>query len=139
MKFFRENLAQLALLTTTFSILGSLFFSEVLKLPPCVFCWYQRICLYPLVLILAIGIWKKDKNFVNYALPLSAIGFIIAIYHNFLYYGLLPKSAVPCTLGISCTTRQIEWFGFVTIPLMSLAAFAIITVLILLYRKLNKS
>lgn len=135
MRFFRENLAQLALLQTTVAAAGSLYFSEVLKFPPCILCWYQRIFMYPLVVILAVGIWKKDKNLPLFVLPLSIAGAIIAIYHNLLYYKIIPQSQAPCTLGISCTTKQIEWFGFVTIPLLSLAAFAAVTILMLLFRK----
>lgn len=134
MKFVKENLTQLTLLTAIFATLGSLFFSEVLKLQPCVLCWYQRICMYPLVIILAVGIYKKDKNIPFFVLPLSIIGTIIAIYHNLLYYKIIPESLIPCTLGISCTTRQIELIGFVTIPLISLIAFGAIDILMLLYK-----
>lgn len=139
MKFIRENLAQLALLQAVVAISGSLFFSEIMKLPPCLLCWYQRICMYPLVVILAIGIWKKDKNLPFFVLPLSIIGTLIAVYHNLLYYKIIPESLAPCTLGISCTTRQIELFGFITIPLLSLLAFLVIDVLLLYSHKLQKS
>lgn len=135
MNFVKNNLAQLALLQASIATVGSLIFSEVLKFPPCVLCWYQRIFMYPLVAILAIGIWKKDKNLPFYVLPLSVIGTIIAVYHNLLYYNILPESAAPCILGVSCTTKQIELLGFITIPLMSLASFLVITVLMLLLRK----
>lgn len=134
MKFLKENLTQLALLTATFATLGSLFFSEILKLPPCVLCWYQRICMYPLVLILAVCIWKKDKNLPLLVLPLSIIGTVVAIYHNLLYYKIIPESLTPCTLGISCTSRLIEWFGFITIPFLSLMAFVVIDILMLFYK-----
>lgn len=137
MEFIKKNLAQFALLQASIAILGSLYFSEVLKFPPCVLCWYQRIFMYPLVVILAVGIWKKDKNLPFFVLPLSIGGVIVAAYHNLLYYGIIPQSIAPCTLGISCTTKQIEWFGFVTIPLLSLLAFISITFLMLLYKKLN--
>lgn len=139
MKFIRENLLQLSLLIATFSMLGSLYFSEIMHLPPCVLCWYQRICMYPLVIILGIGIWKKDKNIPYMVLPLSIIGLIIAAYHNLLYYNIIPESLAPCTAGISCTTKLIELFGIVTIPLMSLIAFIIITLLNLAYIKFNKN
>ncbi len=115
--------------------LGSLFFSEVLKYPPCVLCWYQRICMYPLVLILLTGILKKDKNLPDYVLPLSIIGLLISIYHNLLYYKLIPENMAPCVAGISCTTKFIEWFGFVTIPFLSLVAFLVITVCMVIYKK----
>jgi disulfide bond formation protein DsbB len=93
--------------------------------------------MYPLVIILAVGIWKKDKNIPYMALPLSIIGTIIALYHNLLYYKIIPESLAPCTQGISCTTKLIEVFGFVTIPFMSLVAFLIIDILIISYHRLQ--
>jgi len=107
---------------------GSLFFGEVMGLPPCTLCWYQRICMYPLALVLPVGIVLRDPRVVGYALPLAAIGLGIAVYHNLLYYHVIPESLAPCEQGVSCTTRQIEWLGFVTIPLLALGAFAAITV-----------
>lgn len=113
---------------------GSLFFSEVMNLPPCVLCWYQRIAMYPLVIIIAAGIVMNDARMKYYALPISVGGLAIAVYHNLLYYGLIPESITPCTQGISCTSVQIEWFGFVTIPFLSLTAFVLITLLLLFYK-----
>ncbi len=137
MEFIKKNLAEFALLQAGVATLGSLYFSEVLKFPPCVLCWYQRIFMYPLVAILAVGIWKKDNNLAYFVLPLSILGIIIAIYHNLLYYGIIPESQAPCILGVSCTTKFIEWAGFITIPFLSLSAFTAITLLMLLYKKLN--
>jgi disulfide bond formation protein DsbB len=118
---------------------GSLFFSEVMELPPCVLCWYQRIAMYPLVVVLGAGIIMRDYARVKfYALPLAAAGLAIAIYHNLLYYGIIPESITPCTQGISCTSRQIEWLGFITIPLLSLTAFTIITGFLLFYKAKRK-
>ena len=130
-----NNLVYISLVLSVFSTAGSLIFSEILKFPPCVLCWYQRICMYPLVVILAIGIWKKDKNLPYFVLPLSVIGLLISAYHNLLYYKIIPESTAPCVLGISCTTKFIEWFGFITIPLLSFASFALITLSMLLYLK----
>lgn len=116
---------------------GSLFFSEVMKFPPCVLCWYQRICMYPLVAILAVGILRKDKYIHLYVLPLSIVGLIIAGYHNLLYYKIISESSAPCIQGASCTTKFFAWFGFITIPLLSLIAFTIITTCMLIYRKVK--
>lgn len=115
--------------------LGSLIFSEMLKFPPCVLCWYQRICMYPLVIIFGVAILKKDKNFTYYAWPLIIIGWLISVYHNLLYYNILPEAAAPCIQGVSCTTKFIQWFGFVTIPFLSFSAFTILGVLMLIYRR----
>lgn len=115
-----------AWLVSVIATLGSLFFSEIMKFPPCVLCWYQRIAMYPLVVILLAGLFPLEKNIMRLTLPLTFIGWGIAFYHNLLYYKWIPKSASPCVQGISCTSVHIEWFGFVTIPLLSLIAFSII-------------
>jgi len=106
--------------------LGSLFFSEVMRLPPCVLCWYQRIFMYPLVVVTTVGLLWRDPGAPRYAWPLAAGGLAVAVYHNLLYYHLIPESITPCTTGVSCTSRQIEWLGFITIPLLSLTAFTLI-------------
>lgn len=132
MLLIKENLLKAALLISLLGTVGSLYFSEVMKLPACSLCWYQRVFMYPLVIILSIGLYKKDKRVVDYALPLSLIGLLISIYHNLLYYNILPESVQPCINGISCTARQLEWFGFISIPLMSLTAFIALNVLFIL-------
>ena len=115
--------------------LGSLFFSEVMRLPPCVLCWYQRIAMYPIAVLLAVAlICGETRVFAKYIFTLSVMGLLVAIYHNLLYYGIIPESITPCKEGISCTSRQIEWLGFITIPLMSLAAFGLIVVTLSLER-----
>lgn len=115
------------------SVAGSLFFSEVMDLAPCVLCWYQRIAMYPLVLIIGIGIVLNDRRWKVYALPLAIAGLTLAAYHNLVYYGVIPESLTPCTQGVSCSERQIEWFGFITIPLMGLASFLTLSAMILVY------
>lgn len=115
-------------------MVGSLFFSEVMGFPPCVLCWYQRIAAYPLVVIIPVGILLRDVRLKYYALPLSVIGFVIAVYHNLLYYKLIPEEITPCTEGVPCTLPQIEWLGFITIPFMSLVSFAVMSLLLLFYK-----
>ena len=112
------------------SVLGALFFSEVMELPPCLLCWYQRICMFPLVLILPAGLFPFDAKIVRYALPLSLVGGAIAFFHLLLVAGIVPESVTPCTQGVPCSETQIAWFGFVTIPLLSVVAFAAISVLL---------
>ena len=113
---------------------GSLFFSEVMELPPCILCWYQRIAMYPLVLIIGVGIVTRDGRWKYYALPLALVGLAISVYHNLLYYHVIPESLTPCKEGISCTTVQIEWLGFITIPLMGLTSFILVSAITFLYR-----
>lgn len=129
-----ELLPYAAWLIALFSMAGSLFFSEVMDLPPCALCWYQRIAIYPLVVIIGIGIITRDGRFKIYSLPLALIGLAIAAYHNMLYYGLIPESITPCTEGVPCNAVQIELMGFVTIPSMGLAAFVLLVLCLLFYR-----
>ena len=106
--------------------LGSLYFSEVMLLPPCVLCWYQRICMYPIAVILTVGLAGHDRRVPRYVWPLALVGLAIAIYHNLLYYDVILETFAPCGAGVSCTDRQIEWIGFITIPLLSFAGFTLI-------------
>ncbi|HEY8108827.1 MAG TPA: disulfide oxidoreductase [Patescibacteria group bacterium] len=118
---------------------GSLYFSEVAGYLPCLLCWYQRIAMYPLVIILAVGILRRDAKVYQYVLPLAIAGALVALYHVLLYYKVFPESEQTCRAGVSCTTEYIEWFGFVTIPLLSLGAFlVIIGCMVLLWKKSRK-
>lgn len=133
------NILFLCWLVTGISVTGSLFFSYVMEFAPCVLCWYQRIFLFPLVIILAAGLFPFDKNVVKYALPLAIIGWFTAAYHNLLYAGIIPESLQPCTQGVSCTEEYIELFGFLSIPMLSLLSFTtIIIFLIILMRITSK-
>lgn len=130
----REYPAYFGWIVALVATVGSLFFSEVMELPPCILCWYQRIAMYPLVLIIGIGIVTRDAKLKSYALPFALIGLAVSVYHNLLYYNIIPESITPCKQGISCTTVQIEWLGFITIPLMALTAFVLISVSLLFFR-----
>jgi len=128
-----------AWLIATVSTLGALFFGEVMQLPPCVLCWYQRICMFPLVLILPVGLFPLERKVVRYALPLAGIGWLFAVFHVLLIAGVIPESIKPCTQGVPCSEKVIEWFGFVTIPLLAVVAFsAIIALLVLAHFRSSK-
>ena len=123
----------------TAATLGSLFFSHVMEFAPCVLCWYQRIFLFPLVIILARGLFPFDKRVVSYALPLAIGGWLTALYHNLLYSKIIPQELQPCSQGVSCTEKYIDLFGFLTIPMLSLIGFStIITLLFLLKKRTSK-
>ena len=114
----------------------SLFFSHVMEFAPCVLCWYQRIFLFPLVLLLPAGLFPFDKKAVKFALPLAAAGWLTALYHNLLYAGFIPKSAAPCAQGVSCSEKYVELFGFLSIPMLALLSFTAITaILFVLWRR----
>jgi len=124
-------------LISLIATLGSLFFSEVMRLPPCVLCWYQRVFMYPLVVVSMVGLLWRDPGALRYAWPLAMGGFAVAVYHNLLYYHLIPESIAPCTTGVSCTSRQIEWLGFITIPFLSLVAFTLIVASLVVCQRLR--
>jgi disulfide bond formation protein DsbB len=111
--------------------LGALFFSEIMQLPPCVLCWYQRIFMFPLVLLLPVGLFPFDARVVRYALPLTAVGWFVALFQVLLVAGLIPQALRPCTQGVPCSEVQIQWLGFIDIPLLSFVAFSIMNALLL--------
>jgi len=133
-KSLNNTLPYLAWVIALLATVGSLFFSEVMQLPPCVLCWYQRIATYPLVIIIAVGIILRDRRMKIYALPLCLAGLAVSVYHNLLYYGFIPESITPCTEGVPCNAVQIEWLGFITIPLMGLGAFISLALCLLFYK-----
>ncbi|MFA5935726.1 MAG: disulfide bond formation protein B [Patescibacteria group bacterium] len=125
---------------SAFGMVGSLYYSEILGLTPCLLCWYQRISLYPIVLISAMALWFEDKKAYRYILALIAFGTLISIYQNLLYYGIIPEKLAPCILGVSCTTRYDSWLAFVPIPLQALGAhLAILAVMIVKWREERKT
>jgi disulfide bond formation protein DsbB len=142
MKKLQPYLYPATFLISVMGMVGSLYFSEVLRLAPCVLCWYQRISLYPIVAISLVAMIRKDQKVYSYILPLIVFGLIIATYHVVLYYGvnwgLRPDWIGPCQDGISCTTRYVEYFGFVTIPLLSWAAHLLVTVLMLIAWRIDR-
>lgn len=127
LKWFGKNALYLAWLQAVLAATGSLYFSEIAGFTPCVLCWWQRMLIYALTLILTVSILIKDRWAHYYVLPFSVLGMGIAAYQNALTYGWLTENLTSCTVGVSCTLRYINYFGFVTIPLLSLLAFAIIT------------
>ncbi len=133
-KSLNDALPYIAWSIALLSMVGSLFFSEVMELPPCVLCWYQRIAVYPLVFIIGIGIILRDPQMKTYAMPFALTGLTISVYHNLLYYGIIPEAITPCTEGVSCNAVQLELLGFITIPLMGLASFSLLIICLLGYR-----
>jgi len=115
----------------------SIFFSSVLEYQPCVLCWYQRICLFPLFFIFATGLFPTfDKSVIKYALPLTIAGTLTALYHTLLYAGIIPENIQPCSQGVSCTEQYFELFGFISIPMLSFFAFlTLVTLLFILKRR----
>lgn len=106
---------------------GSLYFSEVRSFVPCTLCWWQRIFMYPLVVVLGVATFRQDAAVWRTALPLSVVGLGTSTYHYLIQK--VPGFAPPasCAIGVPCSAQYINWFGFVTIPLLAGVAFALIT------------
>lgn len=116
----------LAWIVSIAATLGSLFLSDILGYDPCKLCWFQRIFMYPLTIILGIAAFRGDRTIGVYVLPLSVIGGLFSIIHySEQKFGFFRS---VCQVGIPCTKIDLEWFGFVTIPFLALIAFALITV-----------
>jgi disulfide bond formation protein DsbB len=116
----------IALLAAWLATAGSLFFSEALGWRPCVLCWYQRILMYPLAVVLAVGIVRRDRGLHLYVLPFSIAGMGVSLYHYLLIKTdwFLPPA---CAVDIPCTVDYLNWFGFINIPFLALTAFLIIS------------
>ncbi len=111
-------------------LLGSLVYSNIIGYPPCALCWWARILIYPQVILFAVALYKKDFSVITYSLILSGLGILISGYHyltEVIGYSPLPCSAV----GVSCLTRNVFEFGFVTIPFMVLSAFILLFIVML--------
>lgn len=104
------------------STVGSLVYSEVYHFEPCRLCWYQRIAMYPLVLILAVALIRSDRSVWRYVMSLAAAGAVVSVYHLLVQW--TPTETTACVAGVPCSVRYVEEFGFVTIPFMALAGFA---------------
>ncbi|GBF74489.1 disulfide bond formation protein B [Paenibacillus sp. 598K] len=133
-----SNWLFLAWAASVIATLGSLYLSEVLHYVPCSLCWYQRIFMYPLVLLLGIATARGSSVIIPYALPLAIIGGGFSVYHIIIQH--IPKdSALANACGaVSCAEDYLNWFGFITIPMLALAAFIIIIIALLQVHKLEK-
>lgn len=119
------------------STLGALFIGEVMGQAPCNLCWFQRAFMFPLAIILAIACYVSDAGAWRYAVPVAAVGWLIALYHLLLYVGLIPAELEPCGAGPSCSSANMLIFGVVPIPLLSILAFTtIVSLLVLAHRRL---
>lgn len=131
----RRNALYLAWVVSLVAVGGSLYFSEVAGFIPCNLCWFQRIFMYPLAWILGRACYRNDRSQIGYVLPLSLVGGSISLYHY--AEQKIPGLAriLPCNTGVPCNVDYIDWFGFVTIPLLALVAFALISVLLWIGRE----
>lgn len=125
----------IAFLTVLGSTLGSLYYSEIHDFAPCVLCWWQRVVMYPQVVLLGIALWRSDYNIRIYSIILSSIGLAISIYQLLLPY--LNVSLIPCSASaVSCTIIYVQYFGYITIPVMAFSSW-ILTILSVSFWKIR--
>jgi disulfide bond formation protein DsbB len=126
----RRHALSLAAAMAVLATAGSLYYSEVAGYPPCVLCWYQRIAMYPLVIVLGVAAWRRDRAVWRTGLPIVAIGAAISTYHVLIER--VPSLATEsCQVDVPCTVRWVWELGFVSIPFMALTAFLFIGALLL--------
>lgn len=135
--FLSNNSLTLAFLVALFSTLASLFLSEIAQFPPCKFCWFQRIFMYPQVILLGIATIQNDFSVKTYSIPLSVIGLSIAIYHYILQ--VVPLSTSCSNEVVNCALKQFTFFGYITIPVMSATGFGLILLLMMLQKRIKTS
>lgn len=129
MSIIRKYQIEIAWMVATSATVISLVFSEWMKLPPCDLCWYQRMAMYPLVLILGIGIYRKNPYVSTYAFPFACIGLLVAVYQ--ITIQAFPTSELKmCSVGVSCTEVYLNLFGFISIPMLSFVGFLAIIILL---------
>lgn len=108
------------------AIAGSLTYSNIYMLAPCLFCWWQRIFLYPQIVLFAVALYRHGRtsaagyDIFHYSTPLAIVGSCISLYHVFLQQGVIASTGACLQNGVSCTTIDISIFGFLTIPMMAL-------------------
>ncbi|MHB1316580.1 MAG: disulfide bond formation protein B [Minisyncoccota bacterium] len=132
--FVKKYIDELIFLFSFTAFAGSLVYSNIIGFPPCELCWVQRIFIYPQVAIAFVSMWRKEKLAVYYALPLSIIGSVVALYHSFVLWG--GGSILPCTAeGGACAKAYVMEYGYITIPVMSLTLFLYLLTVTYIYKK----
>ena len=117
----------LAWLTALGATVGALFIGEIIGQTPCSLCWFQRIFMFPLAVILGIAAFRLDASIRIYALPIAGLGAAVAAFHTLLYFGLVEEALTPCARnGPSCSGEAMAMFAWLPLPLVSLLAFAAI-------------
>lgn len=130
--FFRQHGLYFSWLIALIATLLSLYLSILEALPVCELCWYQRICMYPLAIILGIAAYRDDRMIALYTLPLAILGLLLSLY-QYLEQMIPSFSWVHlCGAGTDCSKIHLQWFGFVTLPFLGLVANVIIIILLAL-------
>jgi len=133
-KLVHKHILVIGFLISFAAMVGSLIYSNFIGYPPCLFCWYARIAFYPQVFLFGMALFKKDRKIIDYAIMLSVLGLVVGAYHSLIQY--VGFSPLPCEAGgISCVTREVFQFGFITIPLMGAVGFLTLLLSLIIAKK----
>jgi disulfide bond formation protein DsbB len=124
-----------AWLVSMVATLGALFIGEVMLIPPCNLCWYQRIFMFPMAIILGLACFSDDRRGAVYAMPFALGGSALAAYHTLLVAGFIPKGWIPCGVGVSCANQKLDILDGIQIPWLSLLSFLAILFLLAIFLK----
>ena len=136
-EFLEDYGGWLAFVIALVATLGSLYYSEIAGFIPCRLCWYQRILMYPLVVVTLVGALKRDEYLPVYVLPLSIIGIFVSGYHVLMERGIIPPSNT-CAADVPCNISYVNYLGFITIAVMAFTAFTLITLIMLGIRSAHR-
>ncbi len=138
LKKYNQYILPLTFLFALGALVASMVLSTVYSLIPCELCWYQRILMFPIPLLLGIAILRRDHLVHWYVLPLSIVGMAVASYQSLLQWGVVGESSLTCNGLVSCADAQVEFLGFLTIPFGAFLVFSGITVLMVAQAKYGK-
>lgn len=132
----KKNGRVLSLIIAVFSVMAPLIYSSLFTFEPCTLCWWQRVFMFPIAIILLVALVNKDRGYYRYTIPMAVAGLCIGIYQYMLQMNVSGLSSV-CGINTaeSCSAIYVMEFGFVTIPLMSAISFFILLVLFLIEKK----
>ncbi len=121
------------------AIVGSLLYSNYIGFEPCELCWWQRVFIYPQVILFIVALYKKDRGVFKYSIPLSVLGGLVALYQTYIQVGGT-SSLIPCTaVGSACAKVYFLSFGYITIPTMSLTILVYLLLLAVIKRVYDKN
>ena len=127
----------LAFTVALVATVGSMLYSEAFHYVPCRLCWFQRIAMYPLAIVLLVGAIRRDAVVKFYGVPLALIGLAVSVYHNLVQFCPSLEGG-SCDPAVPCSARSIEMFGFMDLPFMAGIAFIVISVLLAFYTKASE-
>lgn len=137
-KNLNRSILWIGFLFPLFMMVGSLIYSEIIGYAPCLLCWYGRVMIYPQVVLFGIALWKKDRMILPYITGLTVVALIIALYHTIIT--ITGESPLPCSSnGVSCLTRYVYDFGFISIPFMELSAVVSLFFAIMVSKRYQKT